>query len=53
MYFDPAGDDAIDPAKDGRLNFLLAASTAVALLFIAFPGPLLTSAEAAAQALLK
>lgn len=53
MYFDPAGDEAIDAAKDGRLNFLLACSTVVALLFIAFPGPLLISAEAAAQALLK
>ncbi len=52
MYFDPAGDEAIDPAKDGRLNFLLAVSCVVALLFIAFPGPLLVSAEAAAQALL-
>lgn len=52
MYFEDAGDESLDPATDNRLNILLIASTVVVVLFIAMPGPLLTSAEAAAQSVI-
>ena len=51
MYFETAGDDSIDKAEDGRLNVLLGISSALILLFIVFPGPLVTSAAEAAQSL--
>jgi NADH-quinone oxidoreductase subunit N len=51
MYFETAADDVIDKAEDGRLNALLAVSSALIVLFIIFPGPLLTSAAEAAQSL--
>ncbi len=53
MYFETAGDDVIDKASDGRLNLLLGISSALIVLFIVFPGPLLTSAADAAQSLFK
>jgi NADH-quinone oxidoreductase subunit N len=53
MYFEAPEDESLDPATDGRLNFLLAVSSAVVVLFIILPGPLLTSAEAAAQSLFR
>ncbi len=46
-----SGDEALDPATDGRLNFLLIVSSVAVLLFIAQPGPLLNSAEAAAKSI--
>jgi NADH-quinone oxidoreductase subunit N len=52
MYFESAGDEAIDPAEDRPLNLLLAGSSLLVVLFIAFPGPLLSSAQAGAQSLL-
>jgi len=51
MYFDEAGDEALDPADDGRLSFLLVVSSFAVLFFIAQPGPLLNSAEAAAKSI--
>jgi NADH-quinone oxidoreductase subunit N len=51
MYFDEAGDEALDAATDGRLNFLLVVSSVAVLLFIAQPGPLLNTAEAAAKSI--
>ena len=51
MYFETAADDSIDPAEDGRLNALLIVSSLLIVLFIVFPGPLLTSAAEAAQSL--
>ena len=51
MYFETAGDENLDPAHDGRLNFLLTASSAIVVLFILFPGPLLNTAAAAAHSL--
>jgi NADH-quinone oxidoreductase subunit N len=53
MYFETAGDETLDPAADGRLNFVLTASTITLVLFIAFPGPLLSLAGAAAQSLFR
>lgn len=53
MYFESAGDDAIDMAEDKRLNGLLAVSSALLVLFIVFPGPLVTTAAVAAQSLFK
>jgi NADH-quinone oxidoreductase subunit N len=51
MYFDTASDDTLDKAEDRRLNLLLTASAAALVLFILLPGPLLNSAETAAQSL--
>jgi NADH-quinone oxidoreductase subunit N len=51
MYFETAADDTIDKAEDGRLNALLLVSSLLIVLFIVFPGPLLTSAAEAAQSL--
>ncbi|MDE1151212.1 MAG: NADH-quinone oxidoreductase subunit NuoN [Micavibrio sp.] len=51
MYFEEAGDDSLDPAKDTRLNVVLAISTLAVLLFIATPGMLLNSADSAAKTL--
>lgn len=53
MYFESAGDDAIDTADDRRLNLLLGVSASLLVLFIVFPGPLLTTAAEAAQSLFK
>jgi len=51
MYFDAAPDEGIDPATDGRLNAVLAVSSATVVLFIAMPAPLLGAAGAAAATL--
>ncbi|MBI1216429.1 MAG: NADH-quinone oxidoreductase subunit NuoN [Alphaproteobacteria bacterium] len=51
MYFDAASDDTLDRAEDRRLNGLLAVSALALVLFIIAPGPLLTTAQAAAQSL--
>lgn len=51
MYFDAAPDEGIDPATDGRLNAVLAVSSAAVVLFIAMPAPLLGAAGAAAATL--
>ena len=51
MYFEEAGDETLDAPSDGRLNFLLIVSSVAVLLFIAMPGPLLTSADAAAKSI--
>ncbi len=51
MYFDAAPDEGIDPATDGRLNAVLAVSSATVVLFIAMPAPLLVAAGAAAATL--
>ena len=54
MYFDEAkAGVVIDKAEDGMLNLILTASTLAVLFFIAFPAPLLTSAEVAVQSLIK
>ncbi|MDF3025487.1 MAG: NADH-quinone oxidoreductase subunit NuoN [Alphaproteobacteria bacterium] len=51
MYFEEAGDESLDPATDVRLNVLAGVSTVAMLLFIALPGPLLASADAAAKSI--
>jgi NADH-quinone oxidoreductase subunit N len=51
MYFEETGDETLDAPTDGRLNFLLIVSSVAVLLFIAMPGPLLTSADAAAKSI--
>lgn len=52
MFFDEPAEDGLDRFSDGRLRFILAASTAIVIFFFAFPAPLLNAATAAAQSLL-
>ncbi len=52
MYFDDAAQ-GIDVADDAVLKLVLKASAFVILFFILLPGPLLNSATAAAQSLMK
>lgn len=51
MYFDEATEDNLDPAEDRGLNGLLILATLAVVFFILIPGPLMVSAEAAAQSL--
>jgi NADH-quinone oxidoreductase subunit N len=53
MYFDAPADEGLDPADDGRLKFALSLAFAVIVFFIVVPGPLITSAEAAAAVLFR
>lgn len=51
MYFDAPADEGLDKAEDGRLNVVLAVSSAAVVLFIVLPAPLMGAAGAAAAAL--
>jgi len=54
MYFDDAQTGAaLDPAADRSLNLVLLGASLVIVFFIALPGPLLTGAASAAQALIR
>jgi NADH-quinone oxidoreductase subunit N len=53
MYFEEAKEGGFDPATDRILNLTLIATSAVIVFFIVLPGPVLTSAQAAAQSLIK
>jgi NADH-quinone oxidoreductase subunit N len=58
MYFEEAetnsfGSAGIDKAEDTGLNLILQAASLAVVFFIALPAPLLNSAEAAAQSLMK
>ncbi|MBU6474388.1 MAG: NADH-quinone oxidoreductase subunit NuoN [Alphaproteobacteria bacterium] len=52
MYFEEPRTAGFDAARDRGLNFVLAAATLAVLVFIVVPAPVLTSAHAAALALL-
>lgn len=52
MYFDPQPEEAIEPVRDRRLQFALILSSAIVVLFIAFPAPLLAYAGQAAASLI-
>lgn len=52
MYFDPQPEEAIEPVRDRRLQFALILSSAIVVLFIAFPAPLLGYAGQAAASLI-
>jgi NADH-quinone oxidoreductase subunit N len=52
MYFDEAGEEALDAPEDGGLNFALAISSLALIFFIVMPGPLITAAETAARSLM-
>jgi NADH-quinone oxidoreductase subunit N len=53
MYFEESGEAALDAAKDCGLNLVLTVVSVAVTFFIFLPGPVLTSAQAAAQALIK
>ena len=53
MYFDESTAGSVDAAEDRSLNLVLWAVSAAIVFFIVLPGPVLTSAQAAAQALIK
>ena len=53
MYFEEAKEGGFDAAEDRSLNLVLLASSAVIVFFIVLPAPILTSAQAAAQSLIK
>ncbi len=53
MYFDEGVEEGLDMAEDRGLNFALTLSTLAVVLFILMPAPLLSSAGAAAESLLR
>jgi NADH-quinone oxidoreductase subunit N len=53
MYFEESTAAGLDPAADRTLNLILAVVSATIVFFIVLPGPVLTAAQAAAQALIK
>ncbi len=53
MYFEESAGAGFDPAHDRGLNLILCAVSAFVVFFIILPAPVLNSAEAAAQALIK
>ena len=53
MYFEESAGAGFAPAHDRGLNLILCAVSAFVVFFIILPAPVLNSAEAAAQALIK
>lgn len=53
MYFEDSAQGGFDPVQDRALKLVLTAVSVVILFFIALPGPIMNSAQAAAQALIK
>jgi len=53
MYFEESSETVLDKAKDCSLNLVLTVVSVAVTFFIFLPGPVLTSAQAAAQALIK
>ena len=53
MYFEESKEGGFDAAQDRGLNLILLAVSAVIVFFIVLPAPMLNSAQAAAQALVK
>jgi NADH-quinone oxidoreductase subunit N len=53
MYFEESKAGGFDRPEDRSLNLILCAVSALIVFFIVLPGPVLNSAQAAAQALIK